>query len=280
MNLIYYKDKNGNFGDDLNPILFEALCNDREFKSEFSNLSFYAIGSIITEKIKKDSVVVFGTGLRYPYYKIDYSKWDIFFLRGPLSSSFIGKQEYISDAAYCLKTLRPDLFKSKKKEYKISIIPYFKTYDLFPWKHIGNILGVNIINPSDSVYNIINEIAKSERIIAGAMHGAIIADILRVPWLRLRLFAVNAESYFESDFKWIDWLLSINKKNIYIDLFLQKKTTTGKFLFNQISNYELLLRLRKAIKKATFQLSGDTLLDEIDNRMFDKVESFRSKFLS
>lgn len=55
------------------------------------------------------------------------------------------------------------------------------------------------------------EIAGSEKVISAAMHGAILADICRVPWARLKMeFLTLDETFFINELKWRDWLFSMN----------------------------------------------------------------------
>jgi succinoglycan biosynthesis protein ExoV len=167
------------------------------------------------KKIGDQKKVVFGSGIR-PYYdqfKIDH-KWDIKFLRGPLSAGALkNKFEYIADSAYALSLVKSDLPPVAKK-YKVSVIPYFRSLSYFNWEKICNELGYHYISPlaEKGIEHTINEIAASEKIICEAMHGAIIADIMRVPWHRFVLSTPETEGERVGEFKWMDWLYSIDLK--------------------------------------------------------------------
>lgn len=234
MNYIYYKDKRGNFGDDLNPWLWKQLFATSEI---VQNSLFLGIGSILNQDYKNvaDAMnpnvkkIVFGTGVR-PSYESSYLEldhtWDVKFLRGPLSSFYFqNKYPYIADAAYAIRLL-PQFEKYLKtpKKYKISFMPYYKSATMFNWKKICDILGFHYISPfsENGVEHTILEIASSETIITEAMHGAIVADALRVPWHRFILSIPHTEGPMVSEFKWNDWLMSS-------DLIIQPKTSFVKF---------------------------------------------------
>ena len=53
--------------------------------------------------------------------------------------------------------------------------------------------------PSDNEYEVLSQIARSEKLITSAMHGAIFADSYRTPW-----FPVTTSEEI-LDFKWKDW---------------------------------------------------------------------------
>lgn len=60
-------------------------------------------------------------------------------------------------------------------------------------------LGLNYIDPCGEAKAVIRQILQSEVIIAESMHGAIIADALRVPWVAV------STSVAINNFKWNDW---------------------------------------------------------------------------
>ena len=213
MNILYYKSREGNFGDDLNPWLWSKLF-EKQLQNQDDNY-FLGIGSILhsgnmdLKNIINQKKIVFGTGIRpshtHEKFYIDKT-WDIKFLRGPLSSSRLGnKHEFISDAAYAIRQLEsfPDL-KNIDKKYEISLMPYFHSMKYFNWEKIASKLGYNLISPysEKGVEHTLREIAASKYLICEAMHGAILADIMRVPWHRFVLTTPYTEGERVSDFKY------------------------------------------------------------------------------
>ena len=71
------------------------------------------------------------------------------------------------------------------------------------WPEVCATAGVNYIDPRGAAQEVIAEIARSELIVAESMHGAILADALRVPWI-----AVTTSANINS-FKWNDWASTV-----------------------------------------------------------------------
>jgi len=71
-------------------------------------------------------------------------------------------------------------------------------------KTVANDAGIHYLDPGEPVEDLLDEIAASETVLAEAIHAAIIADSLRIPWVPLQLFDHIAP------FKWQDWLGSLS----------------------------------------------------------------------
>lgn len=250
MNLIYFKSDIGNFGDDLNPWLWKKLLGD--FSSYPTDIDFAGIGSILDDRVfsenKEYKKIIFGSGVRDFSFNLPINeKIDIRFVRGPISSKVCNNAPYITDSAYALALLT---FPEQKKKYKVSYIPYFRNYHNFDWQLFKKLLGVNVINPCDDIENVIKEIRSSEKILTSAMHGAIFADIFRIPWMRVKMTKSGYESDFTSELKWTDWLLSMNIQNCpthYLDFDLNKKAKNKIDTILKIIKFKLKFRSNRFI---------------------------------
>ncbi len=102
---------------------------------------------------------------------------------------FGNQENYISDPAYCIRFLEQYQQINRLKNYKISIMPYYRTMRVFPWERFCEKHGYNLITPfrDEDIETKIEKISQSECLISEAMHGAIAADALRVPWVRLQI---------------------------------------------------------------------------------------------
>jgi len=297
MKLSYFRAKNGNFGDDLNPWLWDRIF---EFKN-YKNIDFLGIGSILSDEVNliKDldsskTKVIFGTGVRYSYKHIDLDdSWDVLFLRGPLSSeSFDNRFNFISDGAYCLRQINDfNDFVNLPKKYEVSFMPHMSSVGFFNWRKECDDLGINYISPysENGVEFTLREIAQSKTVISEAMHGAIIADVFRVPWHRF----IFATPYFEggliSEFKWNDWLLSIGvKKNIPTCVKAYFKTPINPFLLKTTGyriDAQFFMRryVRPSLHHAIgnindFNLSTDQVIAEIDHKLIERIQFFNNKY--
>lgn len=297
MKYLYFKDPKGNFGDDLNPWLWDKLLGDA---GENSDSCLLGIGTILMPSNKlvtenyENKKIVFGSGARpsldYKKLTIDNDLWDIRFLRGPLSSYYFdNKYKYITDAAYAIRLL-PSTQKliDTEKKYDVSVMPYYKSTEFLDWDKICKEMGFHYISPhsENGVEATLQEIAASKYIITEAMHGAILADALRVPWHRFVFSAPHFESSAVSDFKWMDWLMSIklNLNEVTYLRFYQKTIVNA--IVSRLSNYRIhsCILSKKSIKKditnllqlpKRYYISDDTIIKEIDDKM--QEELFRLK---
>lgn len=290
MEFLYYKDKKGNFGDDLNPWLWTRLFPEEKQIEKY----FVGIGTVLFQDNKlfgnlsdnKDRIV-FGSGVRPSYKRLFFDeKWDIRFLRGPLSAAYLHNEyKYITDAAYALRQL-PNFgdIASAPKKYDISFIPYFQSLNYLNWKNICSELGINYISPHAEfgIDHILSEIASSKTIITEAMHGAILADIFRIPWHRLVFSTPHNEGGMVSEFKWNDWMNSVGLRNIdatqvkhYRRPFLHNwiKTATkgmvsAEFYVRSVGKADMIKAIN-GIKD--YHLSSDSAILEIDDKLNAEV---------
>ncbi len=294
----YFKSQKGNFGDDLNAWLWPQLFHGEERGDDWI---FLGIGSILHNENKslpgmaQLKKIVFGTGVRpskyYTHFKIDPS-WDIQFLRGPLSSYYLGDvHEYITDAAYAIRQLPEfEKLKNQEKKYEISLMPYFHSVEYFDWEAICRELGFHYISPysENGVEHTLQEIAASKMLITEAMHGAIAADLLRVPWHRFIFSTPHTEGAMISEFKWSDWLRSveIHMPEVTFIPFYQKTRIHDwvRKISSHMISVEFLRKtnvrnnlIAKLGQKLPTYLSKDQVLEQVDTRIHAKVEGLKQR---
>ncbi len=274
MNLIYFKSDIGNFGDDLNPWLWSKIFGN--FENYNSNVDFVGIGSILDNRIfenKENKKIIFGSGVRDFDFSInEYENVDIRFVRGPISSR-LTNADFITDAAYALRQVETQ---NVFKKYKISYIPYFRNFYNFNWKLFEKILGIHVINPCEDIEKVIGEIKSSETILTTAMHGAILADLFRIPWMRVKFTKNGNETNLTSELKWNDWLMSVGLKNInthFLDFDLNHITGKKKLAYN-------LLQFYRKFKNNDFILSKDDKIAEIDERICKEISEVKNIYLN
>jgi succinoglycan biosynthesis protein ExoV len=207
---IYHaKLEGGNFGDDLNPWIWDKLMPG-VLNDDNSEL-FVGIGTILNSSLNnKRRKVVFGTGTGYgPPPKIDHL-WRIYCVRGPLTAEKLrlDPKLAITDAAYVLRFL--DLPPISKK-YAVSFVCHHASASDVCWNELCERAGVHFISPMLGVEQFLAELLASDLVIAEAMHAAIVADAFRIPWIPLRY------GYRSFDFKWHDWCRSVGLEYNPID---------------------------------------------------------------
>jgi len=200
MKLNYYNVNN--FGDALNPLIFYKLLPN--FFDNEPSTEFFGIGSIIGENMKKfKRKIIFSSGFAYGKAPVIDSSFEMVCVRGPLSAKAlkIEKELAITDGAALLREFN---FPSLRKDYAFSFMPHFESEKKYPWKTLCAEIGINYVSPTADPMFIIDEILKSKVVVAEAMHFAIVADVLRVPWIAVKAYpGIN-------DFKWHDWTQSLD----------------------------------------------------------------------
>jgi succinoglycan biosynthesis protein ExoV len=199
MKLFAYKGSESNFGDELNHWLWDRLLPG--FFNDDEDELFLGIGSVLYDSHpEKSKKIVFGAGYAgYSNLPVIDNSWDFYFVRGKETAKQLNLSENlaIGDSGILIRSVIKD--QARVKKYKSSYIPHFESAIVGSWEKICEKSGVNFIDPRWSVDRVLEEILASEVVISEAMHGVIIADSLRVPWIAVRPFDPNHRK------KWQDW---------------------------------------------------------------------------
>jgi succinoglycan biosynthesis protein ExoV len=219
MQIYFYRrsEQQPNFGDELNDWLWEKLLPGVFDDNE--NTAFLGIGSLLNHLVSERvpnarQIVVFSTGVGYVGYsgasykegmpKVDDS-WKIYCVRGPFSAYKLGlPPEYaVTDGAVLVRRV----FKpTEPKRYKYSYMPHFtqSIHGGQSWSEVCQLAGVNYIDARWPIEKVLTQISQTEVLLTEALHGAIIADSLRVPWICIQTALERL-----LPFKWQDWCESI-----------------------------------------------------------------------
>lgn len=206
MKLTYFEHHIPNFGDELNKIMWETLIEPDFFDDDKSTL-FLGIGSILWDYLpKKPQKIVMGSG--YGGYTtipdVHDGSWEIAFVRGPRTARAlnIDPKLAITDAAILTRFMG---LTKQKKQFKVSFMPHFESIPRGNWEVACRQAGIHYIDPTNpDVLSSLKALQQSEVLITEAMHGAILADTLRVPWIALEpILPIHRN-------KWFDWAESLN----------------------------------------------------------------------
>lgn len=290
MKLIYFQ-KAPNFGDALNPFIFSKYFSG--FFDEDETEILLGIGSILhlefPEETKK---TVFSTG--YAFYgnlPVIDKNYHFSCVRGPLTAQAlkINPKLAITDGAALLRDFN---FPEVEKKFEYSFIPHHASLFFNDWERICMEAGYHYIDPLSNYEEILSQILASKTVIAEAMHGAIVADTLRVPWIPVKLYPTINE------FKWRDWTASMSIKyephilpSIYSSKMIDQKVA-AKFrmsedvfyvksisnIYKSYQNYflnkDVLRRFSDLKNKKTF-LSKEQLLDSKVEQLLEKIEGIK-----
>jgi succinoglycan biosynthesis protein ExoV len=201
MKLFYYKDEIGNFGDDLNPWLWSRLLPD--FLDDDASEWFVGIGTLLNHKLPSSGVKhVFGSGYGYGQKPVIDSSYNFICVRGPKTAEALGlpAELALTDSAILVRAVTLPV---QAKTFRFGFIPHYLSKRNFTWERLCHELGFNYIDPEWPVDRVLSELGKCETTICEAMHGAIVSDALRIPWIPVRCYD------YISAFKWEDWLYTV-----------------------------------------------------------------------
>lgn len=223
-----------NFGDELNTFLWSRLLPEK-----FATLpgTFYGIGTVLHSG--SEPGIIFGTGAGYsPPPRID-DRWKVYFVRGPQSAALLGGVPWIMDPAVLVR----HFFKATSyREFACSFMPRWDSVspELIDGCRQANI---HLIDPRDPVEKVMAEIALSDLLLTEALHGAVVADTLRVPWVSI--YATRGH-----EFKWIDYCGSLEQVWNPIDAVQFSLSWARDFAVPQLSAQSILDRRCAAVDRA------------------------------
>lgn len=209
MKLIYHDGNN--FGDALNPLvlgpLFAPLLDSDE------SVQLLGFGSILGLKRPAPGTrrrIVFTSGYAagnertYGPPPRVLACDDVVCVRGPLTAKLLGLSERVAvaDGAILAANLLP--IARRHGSCRPAFMPHVGSFWYFgDWRNLVADCGMDLIDPRDDPAKVIGSIANAEFVIAEAMHGAIVADALAVPWIPIRSYSSINE------FKWADFCASM-----------------------------------------------------------------------
>jgi succinoglycan biosynthesis protein ExoV len=83
-------------------------------------------------------------------------------------------------------------------------VPHHRSEDYINWEPICRAAGVQLISARQGVEPFIQQLTSCKLVVSEAMHGAIFADALRIPWLPAKFSPAFRED------KWLDWADSMS----------------------------------------------------------------------
>ena len=221
MKVFFCKVDGGNFGDDMNEWFWDELFPDHTEISPGTTL--FGIGSILWRQnfINKNRVVVMGSGSGYGVVPSEVPPGtQIGFVRGPRTARLLGlsADHAITDPAAMVPTF--DRFHNVRKAGEIVFIPHVGTAKLnVNWERISERAGVSYVSPAGNSEAVIRRLASAKLVLAESLHGAIIADAFRVPFV-----PVSISPTFNKH-KWKDWSDSLEMDLEFFECLARMKQT-------------------------------------------------------
>ena len=211
MKLFYYQrpDKLTNFGDLLNTWLWQKLLPN--FFDHDPSITFIGTGTLLNHLLpqrtpKAEKLIIFSTGAGYEKKLTAIpDHWKIYCVRGFMTAQKLGlpKSMVVTDGGILIRRVF-EASATKKQGFAFMPHIHHARYAGQTWQKICQEIGFSYIDPGWPVEKVLRAIAQTETLITEAMHGAIAADALRIPWIPVITSARILE------FKWHDWCSSIN----------------------------------------------------------------------
>ena len=208
LNVFCYTDgADSNFGDDLNRWLWKRICGC-DLDTDDGTL-LLGIGTIISRNLipLDKRYIVLSSGVGYAPIPLSFGgpEWEILSVRGPLTAAVLGlpPDKAIIDGAALLRLIPECEPLPESERAGIVFMPHFATLATGNWRRVCEMAGFEFLDPFVDSEATVQRIRKAKLVIADAMHAAIVADTLRVPWIPVSL------SPQSNTFKWLDWTLSL-----------------------------------------------------------------------
>ncbi|QDY71736.1 polysaccharide pyruvyl transferase family protein (plasmid) [Qingshengfaniella alkalisoli] len=177
-----------------------------DFFDEDTSTLFIGIGSVIQHNYPRDALkLVVGSGFggytRLP--DMSDKMWDFRFVRGPRTAEALGldPQLAITDAAVLLRATPLPV---ADDNIGVAFIPHYESIERGNWREACKLAGIHFIDPTEPTDRVISQLRGANLVITEAMHGAIVSDAVRTPWIGVKTM------HHVHRFKWFDWVESLS----------------------------------------------------------------------
>lgn len=209
MELHYFRWREPNFGDDLNAWLWHAVAPKLIDLDESQVM--VGIGTVLGAPVpghyrRARQIFSLGSGVGYGELPdVSREPWAELTVRGPLSAQALGLPETSigTDGAILLGALEECRPLPDSERAGTVFMPHHKAFDIDGWREACARAGVIYLDPRWDSRALVQAIRGAKLVLADAMHAAIVADTMRVPWVAL------ANSGQISTVKWLDWTRSL-----------------------------------------------------------------------
>lgn len=204
MDLFHYHIASGNFGDDLNTWLWDAVLPG--WREVLPGHLLVGVGTLINDKLPRGvPKVVLGSGVGYGGLPDAALMAECRFVavRGPRSAKALGlpPETGIVDPAVLIADL-PE-FQNIPKSGRPVFVPHHASVHRVDWARLCDKAGVDYVSPEGEARDVIRKLAAAPLVIAESMHAVILADAFGTPWVGVSI------SHLFNGAKWLDWADSV-----------------------------------------------------------------------
>ncbi|MGD8366434.1 MAG: polysaccharide pyruvyl transferase family protein [Desulfobacterales bacterium] len=238
------------------------------------------IGTILDERLERLSgkLLILGAGYRPTARRVVVQpNWSVGFVRGPLTAQKLGLD---ADMAFTDPALLVAEWweNSAGSSARIGFVPHFRTSQVIDCRKACERSGLVFIDPTWPTETVLKTICGMDRVIAEAMHGAIVADALGIPWLRIKALSWRFETNAVSEFKWADWAGSMEiQSQAAFDANLSCYLGKGSRVMNRLQAGRRAAVLSSVLQAASaakgFQLSRLQKRKELCRIMTERIQT-------
>lgn len=274
MNLFYFRGENGvtNFGDELNPYLWPRLLPGA-FDAQ-DGTQFVGIGTLLNDRLPPARrIVVFGAGVGYYGPPRRDGTWEVHCVRGPLSAAALGLPSgtAVTDPGALISRVG-ELPAAPGPRWTAAFMPHWQS-EPDTWRQVCEQAGVGFIDPRWPTAAVLGALRRTDRLITEAMHGAIVADALRIPWVPVRTRPQI------KTFKWEDWCRSLRLEYVPRRLPTVWPALPRAGGIRRMRRWAKLMlaarELASTARGARPFLSSDAILEERLDQLQDRLEQLR-----
>jgi hypothetical protein len=280
--LVYWSGGKPNVGDELNAWLWPRIAPAGLTLDD--SVEFFGIGSILSEPYLSrttKSKIIFGSGKRdaSPIRDDILARCEIKFIRGPLSAIALGLPESaaITDPA-ALMPLHYQPETVVPRPGRIGFVPHL-SMPQSQAQAITEALDLFLILPSFCVEKFISELFSCTAVVAEAMHGAILADSYRIPWMGCSYSSFLHEGETNA-FKWNDWMRSMKiqtRRSKALQLPVGHLHPRIGRIINPFMTLPYITSLKRHISEGRWTLSTDETLNTKQGQLLERVEGLRQR---
>lgn len=285
--LYYHIDPKGNFGDDLNPWLWTKLlpgschgvvAHDPRTREplDSSSVLLLGIGTLINDVVPRRNLkIVVGSGVGYGAVPEIDDTWRIRAVRGPLTASRLGIGAHlaVTDPAMLVPCAYSAFSEGAGQRPQIvSYMPHCSSARSADWRALAEDAGMVFIDPQWTVDRVLEAIRNSRVLVTEALHGAILAEAFRIPWIAVR------SSPAVLDFKWNDWCASLNitYDPVVVPPLWEGRPGWGAALRTSIKRRMVVSRLRR-LANCNGRLADDATVEGKVQRLQEIVADLRKE---
>jgi succinoglycan biosynthesis protein ExoV len=278
MKLFYFAGRDGvtNFGDELNHTIWNhflpgAFADD-------DGTQFVGIGTLLNDRLPTaPRTVVCGAGVGYYGPPRPDASWRIYCVRGPLSANALGLDASLAITDPAMLVARMPLPEQGVARWRSAFLPHWESAP-DAWRAVCDASGIAFIDPRWPPAQVLDAVRGTELLLTEAMHGAIVADALRVPWV-----AVRTRPQIQA-FKWEDWCQSVRveyRPRTLPPMWPELPAPTAMRRARRWARTQLVARaLRRLARRATPSLSAPDVLEDRLRRLEERLVSVSARELT